>query len=273
MHSTCRHPFQICPDMRPDGRPQDLAAGSLASAGGIPTHGRPLLSSFAAASEYAKEALTRDLSVELAPQGIRVASLGTNAIVETDTFREVLDILKANQLESRKRVLPMKNGKPSRSPVVLMRISSILLFLTMLGHAAAYPWTSTTQNPRELKLVESMINTPYVFYSNTPYAWFGERTTYWGLYFGWGILVPVLLLALAVTLWTLSGLAHLDPRSIGTICAALAATSLVGAFISIRFFFTPPVLTYSTICILLMTAAVQLLRQQTMFEDERTEKL
>jgi hypothetical protein len=167
----------------------------------------------------------------------------------------------------------MNNSKPWRSPVVLMRISSILFFLTLLGHAAAYPWTSTTQDQRETKLVESMMNTPYVFYSNTPYAFFGERTTYWGLYFGWGLLVPVLLLALAVILWIVSGLAHLGRRSIGTICAVLSAASLVGASISFRFFFTPPFLTYSTICILLMTAAVQLLRQHTMFADVQTEQL
>jgi hypothetical protein len=159
------------------------------------------------------------------------------------------------------------------SPVVLMRISSILFFLTMLGHAAAYPWTSTSQDQRETKLIESMIDTPYVFFSNTPYVFFGERTTYWGLYFGWGLLVPVLLLALAVMLWILSGLAHLGPRSIGTICAVLSTASLVAASISVRFFFTPPFLTYSMICILLMTAAVQLLRQQTMFADGKTEKL
>jgi hypothetical protein len=118
-----------------------------------------------------------------------------------------------------------------------------------------------------------MMDTPYVFFSNTPYVFFGERTTYWGLYFGWGLLVPVLLLALAVILWILSGLAHLGPRSMGTICAVLSAASLVAASISVRFFFTPPFLTYSTICILLMTAAVQLLRQQTMFADGKTEKL
>jgi NAD(P)-dependent dehydrogenase (short-subunit alcohol dehydrogenase family) len=43
-------------------------------------------------SQAAKEALTRDLSVELAPHGIRVVGLRSNAIVETDTFREIFDI-------------------------------------------------------------------------------------------------------------------------------------------------------------------------------------
>jgi NAD(P)-dependent dehydrogenase (short-subunit alcohol dehydrogenase family) len=43
-------------------------------------------------SQAAKEALTRDLSAELAPHGIRVVGLRTNAITETETFREVFDI-------------------------------------------------------------------------------------------------------------------------------------------------------------------------------------
>lgn len=43
-------------------------------------------------SQAAKEALTRDLSVEFAPHGIRVVGLRTNAVPETDTFREVFDI-------------------------------------------------------------------------------------------------------------------------------------------------------------------------------------
>ena len=147
------------------------------------------------------------------------------------------------------------------SPVVLMRLSAILFFVTMLGHSMAYPWTSTTQDPRETMLVEAMKDTPYVFFSHTPYRVFGEHTTYWGLYFGWGLLLPVLLLALAVVIWILSDLAQLGSRSVGAICGIVSAASVVGAYISLRFFFTPPFLTYSVICILLMTAAVQLLRR------------
>ncbi len=39
-----------------------------------------------------KEALTRDLSLELAPQGIRVVGLCPHAMPETDTMREVYEI-------------------------------------------------------------------------------------------------------------------------------------------------------------------------------------
>jgi NAD(P)-dependent dehydrogenase (short-subunit alcohol dehydrogenase family) len=39
----------------------------------------------------AKEALTRDLSVELAPQGVRVVGLRPHGMPETDTMKEVFD--------------------------------------------------------------------------------------------------------------------------------------------------------------------------------------
>ena len=49
------------------------------------------------AASAAKEALTRDLSAELAAQGIRVVALRPHAMPETNTMREVYD-LKAKAL-------------------------------------------------------------------------------------------------------------------------------------------------------------------------------
>ncbi len=43
-------------------------------------------------AQAAKEALTRDLSMELAPMGIRVVSLRPHGMPETSTMREVFDI-------------------------------------------------------------------------------------------------------------------------------------------------------------------------------------
>jgi NAD(P)-dependent dehydrogenase (short-subunit alcohol dehydrogenase family) len=42
-------------------------------------------------AQAAKEALTRDLSAELAPQGIRVVSLRPHGMPETRTMRDVFD--------------------------------------------------------------------------------------------------------------------------------------------------------------------------------------
>lgn len=140
-----------------------------------------------------------------------------------------------------------------RSPVVLIRLSSILFVGEMIGHVSAYPWTSA-QDPREAKLVALMKDIPFVFA--------GERSTYWNLYFGWGLLVAVLLLTLAVILWILSDLAHIGSRAVGAISGIVSATSLLGAYLSFRFFYIPPFLFFSVICVILTTAAVQLLRRQ-----------
>ena len=144
-------------------------------------------------------------------------------------------------------------SKRWRSPVVLIRLSSILFVGLMLGHMSAYPWTSA-HDPRETKLIELMKNIPFEF--------MGERSTYWNLYFGWGLLVAVLLLTLAVILWILSDFAHIGSRGVGAISGIVSATSLVGAYLSFRFFYIPPFLLFSLICLILTTATVQLLSER-----------
>ncbi len=99
------------------------------------------------------------------------------------------------------------------SPVVLIRLSSILVVLLMAGHTSAYPWTST-HGPQETQLVDSMKSVEFEFLS-----------------------------------------------------------CLVGAYLSFRFFYIPPFLFFSVICVILLTAAVQLLRQQTMFTDGKKKTL
>ena len=150
------------------------------------------------------------------------------------------------------------------SPVVLIRLSSILVVLLMVGHTSAYPWTST-HGLQETQLVDSMRSLEFEF--------LGERSSYWSLYFGWGLLISVLLLTLAIILWLLSDLARLAPRRLSVITGIISASCLVGAYLSFRFFYLPPFLVFSAICVILLTAAMQLLRQQTMFTGGTTEKL
>jgi len=137
------------------------------------------------------------------------------------------------------------------SPVVLIRLGSALYVGLMIGHMSAYPWTSTHNLP-ETQLVGLMKTVAFEF--------IGEHSTYWHLYFGWGLLVGVLLLALAVTLWRLSDIAHIAPRSVGSISGIISGASLVGAYLSFRFFYIPPFLFFSVLCAILAAAAVQLLK-------------
>ena len=138
------------------------------------------------------------------------------------------------------------------SSAILIRVGSILMVGLMIGHMSAYPWTSI-KVPQETLLTTSMKSVPFEF--------MGERSTYWNLYFGWGVLVAVLLLALTSILWILPDFATLGPRSAGAISAIVSAATLVGAYLSFRFFYIPPFVLFSIICATLMGATAQLLRR------------
>jgi NAD(P)-dependent dehydrogenase (short-subunit alcohol dehydrogenase family) len=67
-------------------------SGVIMTVSAIPSRtGIPLMGGYAPA-QAAKEALTRDLSAELAPQGIRVVGLRPNGIPEADSLKEAFEI-------------------------------------------------------------------------------------------------------------------------------------------------------------------------------------
>ena len=143
------------------------------------------------------------------------------------------------------------HNKQWLSPASLIRVGSILIVGLMIGHVSAYPWTSI-KAPQETQLTRLMKSVPFEF--------MGQRSTYWNLYFGWGVLVAVLLLALASILWILPDFATLRPRSAGAVSAIVAIASLFGAYLSFRFFYMPPFVLFSIIGAILTGATTQLLR-------------
>lgn len=143
-------------------------------------------------------------------------------------------------------------GRFFTSPVALIRFSAILFVSLTIGHMSGYPWTSA-ENPRETQLANSMKSVDLVF--------LGERTSYWNLYFGWGLWVAVLLLALAGILWFLADIACTAPRNAGAVTGILSATCLIGAYLSFCYFFIPPFVMLALMFIILLTATVQLLKK------------
>jgi hypothetical protein len=160
------------------------------------------------------------------------------------------------------------NGKQRSSflasPVVLTRLSSLLFVFLTFGHMSAYPWSSA-ESLRETHLVDSMKSTDFIF--------MGERSTYWGLYFGWGLLVGVLLFSMAAMLWLLSDLSCLVPRRVGIIAAINSAVCGIGAYLSFLYFYVPPMLCFSANCVILLTVAAILLRAPTAARGRRTNEI
>lgn len=135
------------------------------------------------------------------------------------------------------------------SPMAMMRLSSLLFVFLMLGHMSAYPWSSV-RSLHETRLIDSMKSIDFNF--------MGEHSTYWSLYFGWGLLVGVLLFTMAALLWLLSDLARLAPRRVGVMAGLIAAACGIGAYLSFRFFYVPPLLCYAANGVLLLAVAVRL---------------
>jgi hypothetical protein len=150
------------------------------------------------------------------------------------------------------------------SPVLLIRASSILVVLLMAGHLSAYPWAAN-HGLRETQLIDSMKSVDFDF--------LGARSTYWNLYFGWGIVIGILLLTLSITLWLISDLVRLAPRRLGVITGIISASCLVGAYLSYRYFYVPPFLFYLAIWIMLLTASMRLLRPPIVHTQERARDL
>lgn len=151
---------------------------------------------------------------------------------------------------SENRASPRKWSDFPWSPLILIRICSVLFFGLMLGHLSGYPWSSN-QVAQQTELVASMKTVNFIFA--------GESQTYWSLYLGWGVLVAVLLLSIAIILWLVSDLALLAPRRIGFITGVVSILSLIGGCISFRFFYIPPTVFFAVLCLGLLWATFQLL--------------
>jgi hypothetical protein len=137
------------------------------------------------------------------------------------------------------------------SPVTHIRLGSLLFVFLMLGHMSAYPWSSAN-SLQEARLVDGMKSIDFNF--------MGERSSYWSLYFGWGLLVGVLLFTMAAMLWLLSDLARLAPRRVGAMAGLVSGVCAVGAYLSFRFFYVPPFLAFVAIGVILFSVAVRLLK-------------
>jgi len=136
------------------------------------------------------------------------------------------------------------------SPAALIRVSSILVVLETVGHMTGYPWSSS-HVLQETQLVRSMKAVDFLF--------FGERSSYWNLYSGWGLFIAVILLTLAIILWFLSNFARLAPRQVGVITGIISASLLSCSYLSFRFFYLPSSLLLSATFVILLAAAVRLL--------------
>jgi NAD(P)-dependent dehydrogenase (short-subunit alcohol dehydrogenase family) len=94
----------------------------------LPARRGPTLNGGYGPAMAAKEALTRDLSAELAPQGIRVVSLRPHGIPETPTMRDVFD-LKASQATYEQFQWALASTTHPRRVMTLAEVAHVAAFM------------------------------------------------------------------------------------------------------------------------------------------------
>jgi hypothetical protein len=110
---------------------------------------------------------------------------------------------------------------------LLLRISSVILFLFALGHTAGF-LSFRPASPQALEVMEAMRSVPFAFSGNT---------VHWmDLYIGFGLAISASGFVSTIVAWRLSN-ATIGERSLArTMAWLLCVTQLAGIIISLRYF-------------------------------------
>lgn len=113
-----------------------------------------------------------------------------------------------------------------------LRIASVVTFFYAAGHSSGFPWMAPegTENTALTSHLQS-----YRF------DFMGSSRTVWDFHLGFGLIISLDLVVLAMTLWCLATLARrIDTALLRPILAALAVAMVAHAALVGRYFFVAP---------------------------------
>jgi hypothetical protein len=135
-----------------------------------------------------------------------------------------------------------------------LRIAAVLTLLYCAGHTMGMPWTPYTDS-EATSVLDSM--------KNHSFEAEGFKGTYWDLYFGFGLIISVYLLAQAVVLWQVASLAKADAPRVRPLVVSFLIAFGINAALSWKYFFVVPVVLAGLTAICLAIALVLAGRTQT----------
>jgi hypothetical protein len=134
----------------------------------------------------------------------------------------------------------------NRAPAIL-RFAAILALIQGVAHGALHIRYIPMHGPLEEELVANMKTENFIFG--------GFNRTYWGFYFGYGLMVVVTCLVQAAVLWFLARLASSRPREVTPLIGLYCFAYAVHAVLAWHYFFAKPVVFDMLITAALGTAA------------------
>jgi len=126
-----------------------------------------------------------------------------------------------------------------------LRIASILTLFYFAGHTAGAPWTPD-ESAGGAAVVAAM--------KGHSFDVLGSARTYWDFYFGFGIIISLFLLLLAVVLWQLASLAKTDAARVRPIIAVFLLAFIVNTVLAWEYFFIIPLVNSAAISVCLAIA-------------------
>ncbi|HET6329201.1 MAG TPA: hypothetical protein VFF76_00295 [Holophagaceae bacterium] len=122
-------------------------------------------------------------------------------------------------------------------PPLLLRVASIITLLLAVGHTTGgFSFWSPAGETEVLRAMRS-------FHFDA----IGVSRTYLDFYLGFGLIVSVYLLMQAVALWQLASMAEADPFRIRPLIGSFLIASVLSAFLSWKFIFLAPVVSFAAV--------------------------
>ncbi len=117
--------------------------------------------------------------------------------------------------------------------VVLLRTASVMTFVFALLHTKGMPWTPAL-GPGEVPIVEGM--------KTHAFDVMGVTRTYFSFYEGFGLLLSIMLLTLAVLIWMMATLVKAGVSGMRPMIAATAGAFAANAVLTWEYIFPVPAL-------------------------------
>lgn len=135
-------------------------------------------------------------------------------------------------------------------PHIWLRVSAVLTLLYCAGHTSGIPWTPG-ETPAAANVVTAM--------QTTRFGAQGVDRSYWDYYFGFGVIISVFLLILAVALWQLGSVTRSTPVAARPMMISFFLCFAINAVLSWQYFFALPAIFALAICLMIAIAFVRTL--------------
>ena len=115
---------------------------------------------------------------------------------------------------------------------IFLRIAAVIALAYLAGHTAGAPWIPD-KGADSLAVVAAMKGREIVVQ--------GAHDTYWGFYFGFGVIISVFLALAALLLWQLASIARRGSADVRPMVAAILVAYVANAAVAWEYFFVGPV--------------------------------